>query len=44
MSIYRNALKMLSEFEGTGSFRLVGVGVSKLVKMDERQKRLDDFF
>lgn len=44
MSIYRTALRMFSEFEGMGSFRLVGVGVSKLVKMDEQQKRLDDFF
>ncbi|MBP2029290.1 DNA polymerase IV (DinB-like DNA polymerase) [Methanohalophilus levihalophilus] len=44
MSIYRTALRMFSEFEGMGSFRLVGVGVSKLVKMDEKQRRLDDFF
>lgn len=42
-SILRTALRMFSEFEGRSKFRLVGVGVSNLVKVDKYQSRLDDF-
>ncbi|WP_445476115.1 DNA polymerase IV [Methanococcoides methylutens] len=43
-AIKRTAKIMLREFHGRGKLRLVGVGVTKLDKMDERQTRLTDFF
>ncbi|WP_440952467.1 DNA polymerase IV [Methanococcoides sp. FTZ1] len=43
-AIKRTAKALLQEFRGRGRLRLVGVGVTKLEKMDEKQSRLSDFF
>jgi len=42
-SIRRTALALMEEFIGKGRFRLLGVGVTKLEKIDERQTFLSDF-
>lgn len=42
-AIKRTANMLLQEFRGRGRLRLVGVGVTKLEKMDEKQTRLTDF-
>ena len=39
----REALHLMKEFIGTGKFRLLGVGVSNLEKIDERQTLITDF-
>ncbi len=41
--IIRTARGLLHEFEGRGKFRLVGVGVSRLIRIDECQTRITDF-
>ncbi|KGK99588.1 DNA polymerase IV [Methanococcoides methylutens] len=43
-AIKRTSKILLQEFRGRGKLRLVGVGVTKLDKMDEKQTRLTDFF
>ncbi|WP_256369422.1 DNA polymerase IV [Methanococcoides sp. AM1] len=43
-AIQRTSKMLLQEFRGRGKLRLVGVGVTKLDKMDEKQTRLTDFF
>jgi DNA polymerase IV (DinB-like DNA polymerase) len=43
MSIIKVAVELMEEFMGRGRFRLLGVGVSKLEKIDERQTFLRDF-
>ena len=43
MSIIKVALELMEEFMGRGRFRLLGAGVSKLEKIDERQTFLSDF-
>jgi DNA polymerase IV (DinB-like DNA polymerase) len=43
MSIIKVALELMEEFMGRGRFRLLGVGVSKLEKIDQRQTFLSDF-
>ncbi|KXS43650.1 DNA polymerase IV [Methanolobus zinderi] len=43
-AIIRTALGLMDEFIGKGRFRLLGVGVTKLEKIDERQTLLNDFF
>ena len=43
-AIKRTSKMLLQEFRGRGKLRLVGVGVTKLDKMDEKQTRLTDFF
>lgn len=42
-AIQRTALTLMEEFTGKGRFRLLGVGVTKLEKIDERQTFLSDF-
>ncbi|MBN2110280.1 MAG: DNA polymerase IV [Methanosarcinaceae archaeon] len=42
-AIIRNALGLMEEFMGKGRFRLLGVGVTRLEKIDERQTLLNDF-
>ncbi|UGV41845.1 DNA polymerase IV [Methanococcoides orientis] len=42
-AIKRTSKVLLQEFRGRGKLRLVGVGVTKLDKMDEKQTRLTDF-
>ena len=42
--ITKNALILMEEFMGKGRFRLLGVGVTKLEKIDERQTFLSDFY
>jgi len=42
-SIKKASSELMNEFIGTGKFRLIGVGVSKLEKIDERQTLLSDF-
>jgi DNA polymerase IV (DinB-like DNA polymerase) len=42
--ITKNALILMEEFMGKGRFRLLGVGVTKLEKIDERQTFLTDFY
>ncbi|WP_340820312.1 DNA polymerase IV [Methanolobus sp. WCC4] len=42
-TIRRTALILMEEFIGKGRFRLLGVGVTKLEKIDERQTFLSDF-
>ncbi|MGM0771900.1 MAG: DNA polymerase IV [Halobacteriota archaeon] len=44
IAIKRTAKMLLQEFRCRGKLRLVGVGVTKLEKMDEKQSRLSDFF
>lgn len=39
----REALHLMKEFIGTGRFRLLGVGVSNLEKIDERQTLITDY-
>jgi DNA polymerase IV (DinB-like DNA polymerase) len=39
----REALHLMKEFTGTGRFRLLGVGVSNLEKIDERQTLITDY-
>jgi DNA polymerase IV (DinB-like DNA polymerase) len=39
----REAMYLMKEFIGTGRFRLLGVGVSNLEKIDERQTLITDF-
>lgn len=39
----REALYLMKEFIGTGRFRLLGVGVSNLEKIDDRQTLITDF-
>ncbi|WP_370573553.1 DNA polymerase IV [Methanomethylovorans sp.] len=39
----REALHLMKEFIGTGKFRLLGVGVSNLEKIDEKQTLITDF-
>ncbi len=39
----REAMHLMKEFMGTGRFRLLGVGVSNLEKIDERQTLITDF-
>ena len=41
--IRKTALGLIEEFMGKGKFRLLGVGVTKLEKLDERQTYLSDF-
>ena len=41
--IQKISLELMKEFIGTGKFRLLGVGVTKLEKIDERQTLLSDF-
>ncbi|MBC7085259.1 MAG: DNA polymerase IV [Methanomethylovorans sp.] len=41
--IRREALNLMKKFTGTGRFRLLGVGVSNLEKIDERQTLITDF-
>ena len=41
--IRREALHLMKGFIGTGKFRLLGVGVSNLEKIDERQTLITDF-
>ena len=41
--IRREALHLIKEFIGTGKFRLLGIGVSKLEKIDDRQTFITDF-
>ncbi len=41
--IIKTAIGLMEEFMGRGRFRLLGVGVSKLEKIDERQTFLSDF-
>ncbi len=43
MSIIKVAVELMEEFMGCGRFRLLGVGVSKLEKIDEKQTFLSDF-
>ncbi|WP_406655611.1 DNA polymerase IV [Methanolobus sp. ZRKC2] len=43
-AITKAALNLMEEFIGKGRFRLLGIGVSKLEKIDEKQTLLDDFF
>ncbi|TGC09783.1 DNA polymerase IV [Methanolobus halotolerans] len=43
-AIVKTALLLMEEFAGKGRFRLLGVGVSKLEKIDDRQTILNDFF
>ncbi|MDW7730865.1 MAG: DNA polymerase IV [Methanolobus sp.] len=43
-AIIKAALDLMEEFIGKGRFRLLGVGVTKLEKIDERQTLLKDFF
>ncbi|WP_406660618.1 DNA polymerase IV [Methanolobus sp. ZRKC3] len=42
-TIKKVSLELMEEFIGTGEFRLLGVGVTKLEKIDERQTSLSDF-
>lgn len=42
-AIRKTALSLMEEFLGKGRFRLLGVGVTKLEKLDERQTFLSDF-
>ena len=42
-TIRRTALMLMEEFLGKGRFRLLGVGVTKLEKLDDRQTFLTDF-
>lgn len=42
-AIRKTALNLMEEFTGKGRFRLLGVGVTKLEKIDERQTFLTDF-
>ncbi|MDK2833964.1 MAG: hypothetical protein PWP63_1051 [Methanolobus sp.] len=42
-SIVKVAIELMEEFMGRGRFRLLGVGVSKLDRIDERQTFLTDF-
>ncbi|WP_406670452.1 DNA polymerase IV [Methanolobus sp. ZRKC4] len=42
-AITKAALNLMEEFIGKGRFRLLGVGVTKLEKLDERQTFLSDF-
>lgn len=43
MSIIKIAVELMEEFMGRGRFRLLGVGVSKLERIDEMQTFLSDF-
>ncbi len=42
-AIRKTSLGLMEEFLGKGRFRLLGVGVTKLEKLDERQTYLSDF-
>ncbi|WP_319506498.1 DNA polymerase IV [uncultured Methanolobus sp.] len=42
-AIRKTSLSLMEEFLGKGRFRLLGVGVTKLEKLDERQTYLSDF-
>ncbi len=42
-TIIKTALGMMEEFSGKGRFRLLGVGVTKLEKLDKEQTFLTDF-
>lgn len=42
-TIRKTALYLMEEFTGKGRFRLLGVGVTKLEKIDEKQTFLRDF-
>ena len=42
-AIRKTSLSLMEEFLGKGRFRLLGVGVTKLEKIDERQTYLSDF-
>ncbi len=42
-TIRRTALELMQEFLGKGRFRLLGVGVTKLERIDERQTFLSDY-
>ncbi|WMW21444.1 DNA polymerase IV [Methanolobus mangrovi] len=42
-AIRKTSLSLMEEFLGKGRFRLLGVGVTKLEKIDERQTCLSDF-
>lgn len=44
VTIKKTAKMLLQEFNGKNKLRLLGVGVTKLDKLDERQTRLSDFF
>ncbi|NPE29198.1 DNA polymerase IV [Methanococcoides sp. SA1] len=44
VTIRKTAKGLLQEFNGKNKLRLLGVGVTKLDKLDERQTRLSDFF